>query len=163
MFQVEIQEIVLVIFTCSDRRSCQVYVLGISIEKFPHALALSFHQIYSSNWGHRKALGILFKWVYGNMISNKRWLGDRPKCWRMHVNLGTTQKAKKIPKVLGGLNYMKSITIFKNVVQLLNLGYLETSKSNFKKSCYSKPEKSKLEKVWFGRNWRSFILWDGQK
>ena len=35
---------------------------------------------------------------YGNMISNKRWLGDRPKCWRMHVNLGTTQKAKKYPK-----------------------------------------------------------------
>ena len=47
---------------------------------------------------------------------------------------------------------MKSITIFKNVGQLLNLGYLETSKSNFKKSCYSRPEKSKLEKVWFGRN-----------
>ena len=47
---------------------------------------------------------------------------------------------------------MKSITIFKNVVQLLNLGHLETSKSNFKKFNKSKPEQSKLEKVWFGRN-----------
>ena len=47
---------------------------------------------------------------------------------------------------------MKSITIFKNVVQLLNLGHLETSKSNLEKSRYSWPEKFKLEKVWFGRN-----------
>ena len=72
---------------------------GIFIEKFPQPLALSFHQIYSSKWGHLKALCILFKWVYGSMISNKRWLSDRPKCWRKHVNAGTTQKAKKIPKV----------------------------------------------------------------
>ena len=41
---------------------------------------------------------------------------------------------------------MKYITIFKNVVQLLNLGHLETSILNFKKCCYSRPGKSKLEK-----------------
>ena len=45
---------------------------GIFIEKFPHALALSVHQIYLSKWGHLKALCILFKWVYDIMISNKR-------------------------------------------------------------------------------------------
>ena len=47
---------------------------------------------------------------------------------------------------------MKSITIFKKVVQLLNLGHLETSKSNFKNFCHSRPEESKFEKVWLGCN-----------
>ena len=42
---------------------------------------------------------------------------------------------------------MKSVTILKNVVQLLHLGHLETSKSNFKKFCHSRLEQSKLEKV----------------
>ena len=55
----------------------------------------------------------------------------------------TTQKAKKILKVKGGLKYMKSVTILKNMVQLLNLGHLETSKSNFKKFSQSRPEQSK--------------------
>ena len=38
---------------------------------------------------------------------------------------------------------MKSVTILKNMVQLLNLGHLETSKSNFKKFSQSRPEQSK--------------------
>ena len=46
---------------------------------------------------------------------------------------------------------MKSVTISKNVVQLLHLGHLETSKSNFKNFCQSRLEQSKLEKVLFGR------------
>ena len=41
---------------------------------------------------------------------------------------------------------MKSITIFKNVGQMLNLGHLKTSQSNFKKFCHPRPEQSKLEK-----------------
>ena len=42
---------------------------------------------------------------------------------------------------------MKSVTILKNVVQLFHLGYLETSKSDFKNFCHSRLEQSKLEKV----------------
>ena len=42
---------------------------------------------------------------------------------------------------------MKSVTILKNVVQLLHLVYLEISKSNFKKFCLSRLEQSKLEEV----------------
>ena len=41
---------------------------------------------------------------------------------------------------------MKSITIFKNVGQMLNLGHLETIQSNFKIFCHPRPEQSKLEK-----------------
>ena len=37
---------------------------------------------------------------------------------------------------------MKSVTILKNVFQLLHLGYLETSKSNFKNFCHSRLEQS---------------------
>ena len=46
----------------------------------------------------------------------------------------------------------------KNMVQLLNIGHLETSKSNFKKFSQSRPEKSKLEKVKFRGKKRSFTL-----
>ena len=42
---------------------------------------------------------------------------------------------------------MKSVTILKNVVQLFHLGYLETSKSDFKNFCHSRLQQSKLEKV----------------
>ena len=45
---------------------------GISIEKFPQALALLLHKIYSSYWGHMKALGILLKWGYGSLDSSKK-------------------------------------------------------------------------------------------
>ena len=41
---------------------------------------------------------------------------------------------------------MKAVTIFKNVGQMLNLGHVETSKSNFKKFCHPRPEQLKLEK-----------------
>ena len=41
---------------------------------------------------------------------------------------------------------MKSVAIFKNVGQMLNLGHVETSKSNFKKFCHPRPELFKLEK-----------------
>ena len=40
--------------------------------KFTLALALLFHQIYSSNWAHLKALSILLKWGYSSLISNKK-------------------------------------------------------------------------------------------
>ena len=42
---------------------------------------------------------------------------------------------------------MKSVTIFKNVGQVLSLGHLEITKSNFMKFCRSRLEQSKLEKV----------------
>ena len=37
---------------------------------------------------------------------------------------------------------MKSVTILKNVVQLLHLGHLDTSKSIFKNFCHSRLEQS---------------------
>ena len=46
---------------------------------------------------------------------------------------------------------MKSVTILKNVGQVLNFGHLETRLSNFKKFCHPRPEQSKLEKEYFGR------------
>ena len=41
---------------------------------------------------------------------------------------------------------MKSITIFKILAQFLNSGYLETTKSIFKKFLHSRPVQSRLEK-----------------
>ena len=41
---------------------------------------------------------------------------------------------------------MKSIGISKILAQFLNLGHLETIKSNFEKFCHSRPKQSKLEK-----------------
>ena len=41
---------------------------------------------------------------------------------------------------------MKSVTIFKDVNQMLDLGHLETRKSNFKKFSHPRPEQYKLEK-----------------
>ena len=79
--------------------SCNPNYVGISIKKFPHALALSFHQIYSSNWGHLMGLDILLKWWYGSLISTNKWLSDRPKCRMTSITVGTTQKAKKLLKV----------------------------------------------------------------
>ena len=79
-------------------------------------------------------------------MCSKKQLNDRPKCRASFVNAGTTQKAKKIPRVSGSLKYMKSITIFKFLVLSLNLGHLEATKSNVEKFCHSRPEQSKLEK-----------------
>ena len=45
---------------------------GDPTEKFTQALALLLHQIYSSYWGHMKALGILFQWGYGSLDSTKK-------------------------------------------------------------------------------------------
>ena len=45
---------------------------------------------------------------------------------------------------------MKSIKISKILAQFLNLGYLETTKPNFKKFCHSRPEQSMLEKGYSG-------------
>ena len=53
---------------------------------------------------------------------------------------------------------MKSITILNILAQFLNLGHLETTKSNFKKILHSRPEQSKLEKGWFGSTLKSFTL-----
>ena len=38
-----------------------------------------------------KHLGILFKWGYGSLISDKEWLSGRPKYSSTSVNAGTTQ------------------------------------------------------------------------
>ena len=43
-----------------------LYLRGHFQPKIPQALTLSFHQIYSSNWGH---LMILLKWWYWSLIS----------------------------------------------------------------------------------------------
>ena len=45
---------------------------GKSNEKFPQVLALLLHKIFSSYWGHMKALGILLKWGYGSLDSRKK-------------------------------------------------------------------------------------------
>ena len=45
---------------------------GDPTEKFTQALALLFHQMYSSNWAHLKAQNIPFKWGYDTLISNNR-------------------------------------------------------------------------------------------
>ena len=45
---------------------------GFPTYKFPQALALLFEKIFSSIWVHMKALGILFKWGYGSLISEKK-------------------------------------------------------------------------------------------
>ena len=47
--------------------------------------------------------------------------------------------------------------------QLLNIEHLETAKSKFKKIGRSRPEKSKLEKGWFGSKESNTTLWDGKK
>ena len=81
------QEILLIFFL-----KCIHTYKGISIEKFPHALALLLHKIYSSYWGHMKALGILLNWGYGSLDSTKKWLNDRPKCEGHFVDHRVTQK-----------------------------------------------------------------------
>ena len=45
-----------------------------------------------------KALVLPFHMMYGNMIYSKRLQSDRPKRWRMLVEAGATQKAKKYTK-----------------------------------------------------------------
>ena len=47
--------------------------------------------------------------------------------------------------------------------QLLNLEHLETAKSKFNKIGWSRPEKSKLEKGWFGSKPNNTTLRVGKK
>ena len=47
--------------------------------------------------------------------------------------------------------------------QLLNLEHLETAKSKFNKIGWSRPEKSKLEKGWFGSKHSNTTLRVGKK
>ena len=54
-----------------------------------------FTKKYFSIWAHMKAMVMAFHMVYGNIIYSKRLLSDRPKRWRMLVEAGATQKAKK--------------------------------------------------------------------
>ena len=61
------------------------------------SVALLFHYINSSYWGHMKALSIPFRWVYSSLISNTKWLSDRPKCRETLVKPGATQ-AKTVRK-----------------------------------------------------------------
>ena len=53
--------------------------------------------------------------------------------------------------------------ILENVVKLLNLDHLKTAKSNFKKTGWPRPEKSKVEKWWFGTKQDTITLRDGKK
>ena len=46
---------------------------------------------------------------------------------------------------------------------LLNLNHLETARSNFKKDCWVRPEKPKLEKRWFGSKHNNATLRVGKK
>ena len=60
---------------CRAKFSLKVTVVnneGDPSDKFILALALLFHQIYSSNWAHLKAPSILLKWGYSSLISNKK-------------------------------------------------------------------------------------------
>ena len=53
--------------------------------------------------------------------------------------------------------------LLENVGQLLNLDHFETAKSNFKKIGWPRPEKSKLEKGWFGSKHSNTTLRVGKK
>ena len=106
-----------------------------------------------------KALTILFHMRYGSLLSSMKWLSDRPKCWGHLVEARTTQRATKLHKVWCGLKCIKSVIFSENVGQLLNLGYLETTKSNFKKIDCFMPVKPNLEKGWFGSEQNNCTLW----
>ena len=47
--------------------------------------------------------------------------------------------------------------------QYLNLGHLETAKSNFTKICWIRPEKLNIEKGWFGSKQNNTTLRVGKK
>ena len=72
-----------------------LFYVGRSGIKYKQVIAPLLHQIYSSYWSHMKALGIFFKWVYGSLIYDKKWLSGRPKCTMTLVNAGTTQAKKQ--------------------------------------------------------------------
>ena len=98
-----------------------------------------------------KALSLLFQMRYGSLLSSKKWLSTIPKCRGYLVEVGALQKATKWHKVWCGLKCTKSVIILKNMGQLLNLDHLETTKWNYKKIGWPRPEKLKFEKGWFER------------
>ena len=53
---------------------------------------------FSGDWVHMKALGILFKLGYGCLISDMKWLIDRPKCWWILGRWAQLKMVKKYPK-----------------------------------------------------------------
>ena len=59
-----------------------------------------------------KALGIPFRWVYSSLISDKKWLSDRPKCRATLFKPGATQ-AKTVRKttVLEWCENMKRLSL----------------------------------------------------
>ena len=96
-------------------------------------------------------MAIPFHLGYGRMICSKRLQSDRPKSWSMLVEAGALQRATKWHKVWCDLKCTKSVIILKIMVQLLNLDHLETTKWNYKKIGWPRPEKLKFEKGWFER------------
>ena len=98
---------------------------------------------------HMEAMAIPFHLGYGRMICSKRLQSDRPKSWSMLVEAGALQRATKWHKVWCDLKCTKSVIILKIMVQLLNLDHLETTKWNYKKIGWPRPEKLKFEKGWF--------------
>ena len=96
-----------------------------------------------------KVLNMLSQMRYDNLFCSKKWLSTIPKCRGYLVEVGALQKATKWHKVWCGLKCTKSVIILKNMGQLLNLDHLETTKWNYKKIGWPRPEKLKFEKGWF--------------
>ena len=59
---------------------------------YNHAIAGLFHQKYSSNWAHMKALNMLFQMRYGSPVCYEKWLCVSPKCGPHHDEASPTQK-----------------------------------------------------------------------
>ena len=110
-----------------------------------------------------KALNMLFQMRYGSLLSSRRLQSTIQKCRGPLVEASPTPKATKWPKVWCGLKCIKSDIFKENVAQYLNLGHLETAKPFFKKIGWFRPEKSKLEKGWFGSKQDNSTLRVGKK
>ena len=74
--------------------------------------------------------------------------------WLRPAALRKPQNNTKFDEVWNVLNQL----YLENMGQLLNLEHLETAKSKFKKIGWTRPEKSKLEKGWFGSKESSTTL-----
>ena len=110
-----------------------------------------------------KALNMLFQMRYGSLLSSKRLQSTIQKCRGPLVETGQTQKATKWHKFWCDLKCIKSDIFKENVGQLLNLGHFETTKWKLRKIGWSRPEKSKLKKGWFGRKQNNTTLRVGKK
>ena len=109
-----------------------------------------FTNKYLIFWVPLKALNMPSQMRHGSLLSSWKWQSINPKCRGPMVEASPTQKATKWHKVWWGLKGIKSDIFKENEVQKLNLGHFETTKWKTQKIGWSRPEKSKLEKGWFG-------------